>query len=88
MAQNALESEAGRKWLPWFGKLFEAGRDVPPDHAVRLVLRLASGQTDALAGRFITVSDDLERMLEDAEEIKTRDLYTLRLRTERDYRSG
>src|SRR5215471_11857164 len=40
MAQTALESEAGSKWLPWFGKLFEAGRDVPPDDAVNLVLRL------------------------------------------------
>jgi NAD(P)-dependent dehydrogenase (short-subunit alcohol dehydrogenase family) len=72
MARTALESEAGRKWLPWFARLFEEGRDVPPDRAVRLVLRLAAGRADALSGRFITISDDLEHMIEDAEEIKRR----------------
>jgi len=84
MASTALESEAGRKWLPWFGKLFEEGRDVPPDLAVKLVIRLASGAADSLSGRFITISDDIDAMIGKADEIRRQDLYTLRLRTERD----
>ena len=44
MAEYALESEAGRRWLPWFRDIFEQGRDVPPEHAARLVTLLGVGQ--------------------------------------------
>jgi NAD(P)-dependent dehydrogenase (short-subunit alcohol dehydrogenase family) len=80
MAEYALESPAGKKYLPWFRTIFEEGRDVPPDPAVQLVLLLASGKADALSGRFLNVSDDIAGMLERVEEIQHDDLYTLRLR--------
>ncbi len=80
MAEHALESPAGRKWMPWFRKIFEEGRDVPTDVGARFVLLLASGKADALSGRFINVADDLVSMIEQAEEIRRNDLYTLRLR--------
>jgi NAD(P)-dependent dehydrogenase (short-subunit alcohol dehydrogenase family) len=80
MAECVLESEAGKKWLPWFRKLFDRGRDVPAEQAAQLVLQLASGRADALSGRFIDVSDDLASLLERLEEIKRDDLYALRVR--------
>ena len=80
MAEQVLESEAGRKWLPWFRKLFDRGRDVPAEKAAQLVVQLASGRADALSGRFIDVSDDLAKLLERVDEVKSNNLYTLRVR--------
>jgi NAD(P)-dependent dehydrogenase (short-subunit alcohol dehydrogenase family) len=80
MAEGVLQSEEGKKWLPWFERIFEAGQDVPPDHAVQLVLFLASGKADALSGRFIDVREDIPALVESAEKIALDDLYTLRLR--------
>ena len=80
MTQHVLESEAGKKWLPWFRKLFDQGRDVPPEKAAQLVVHLASGRADALSGRFLGVADDLPKLLEQLEEVKRSGLYTLRVR--------
>jgi NAD(P)-dependent dehydrogenase (short-subunit alcohol dehydrogenase family) len=80
MAEHALESPEGKKYLPWFSQIFKAGLDVPPDQAVRLVLWLASGKADELSGRLIAVSDDVQKMIEQAEKINQEGLYTLRLR--------
>jgi NAD(P)-dependent dehydrogenase (short-subunit alcohol dehydrogenase family) len=80
MTEHVLESEAGKKWLPWFRKLFDRGRDVPAEKAAQLVVQLASGRADALSGRFIDVSDDLAKLLERLDDVKLDDLYTLRVR--------
>jgi NAD(P)-dependent dehydrogenase (short-subunit alcohol dehydrogenase family) len=80
MTEHVLESEAGKKWLPWFHKLFDRGRDVPAEKAAQLVVQLAAGRADALSGRFIDVSDDLAKLLGRLDEIKRDDLYTLRVR--------
>ena len=80
LSQHLLESEAGKKWLPWFRKLFDQGRDVPPEKAAQLVVHLASGGADALSGRFLGVADDLPKLLAELEEVKRSGLYTLRVR--------
>jgi NAD(P)-dependent dehydrogenase (short-subunit alcohol dehydrogenase family) len=80
MAEQVLESEAGKKWLPWFPKLFHRGRDVPAEKAAQLVAQLAAGRADALSGRFIDVSDDLAKLLERLDEVKGDNLYTLCVR--------
>lgn len=80
MTEYVLESEAGRKWLPWFGKLFDRGRDVPAGKAAQLVGQLASGRADALSGRLLGVADDLGKLLGQLEEVKRDGLYTLRVR--------
>jgi hypothetical protein len=41
---------------------------------------VAAGRADALSGRFLGVSDELEKLLGRLEEIKRADLYTLRVR--------
>jgi NAD(P)-dependent dehydrogenase (short-subunit alcohol dehydrogenase family) len=80
MTEHLLDSEAGKKWLPWFRKLFDRGRDVPADKAAQLVVQLAAGRADALSGRFLDVSDDLGKLLGRGEEVKRAGLYTLRVR--------
>lgn len=80
MTDYILESEAGRKWLPWFRKLFDRGRDVPAEKAAQLVVQLATGRADALSGCFLDVSDNLAKLLGRLEEVKRAGLYTLRVR--------
>jgi NAD(P)-dependent dehydrogenase (short-subunit alcohol dehydrogenase family) len=79
MAEYALDSEAGRKWLPWFQDIFAQGRDVPPEGAARLVTLLASGRADALSGRFFTVADDVLAMVGRAGREGLGEMQTLRL---------
>src|SRR5262249_38142189 len=79
MAEYGLESEAGRRWMPWFRDIFEQGRDVPPDLAARLVTLLASGRADALSGRFFTVYDDVLGLAEQVERESSDDFRRLRL---------
>jgi NAD(P)-dependent dehydrogenase (short-subunit alcohol dehydrogenase family) len=79
MSEQALNSPEGRRWLPWFGRVFEAGLDLPPERAARLVGVLASGRADGLAGRFLRVSDDIDAMLARLADIRRDKLYTLRV---------
>ena len=57
--------------LPW----------TPPELAPQLVRVLASGRADALAGRYLHAEhDDIERLIERADEIAAEDLNAIRLR--------
>ncbi|MEA2681772.1 MAG: hypothetical protein QOK05_100 [Chloroflexota bacterium] len=51
----------------------------PPERAADLVVRVARGEVDALGGRFIHVTDDLDKLLAAADEVTAEDLYQLRL---------
>jgi NAD(P)-dependent dehydrogenase (short-subunit alcohol dehydrogenase family) len=72
--------EAARRSAQRVLTLAEQGRLYGPEGAVALVLALASGRADALSGRFISDTDDVEQMILDAERIQRDDLYTMRLR--------
>ena len=80
MAEQMLTTTGAAQWFPWFRNIFEEGRDVPPDLAANLILYLASGQADALTGRFFIVPEDPDEVVKRTEEVKREDLYTLRLR--------
>ena len=56
LTDELTQSETGRRWLPWFAKIFEEGRDVSSGPAEELVLYLASGKADALSGRLFSRS--------------------------------
>lgn len=62
MSEAVLKSEDGRTWMPWFKPMFEE-HSVPPERAAELVLALASGRYDALSGRFLSITDDLDALL-------------------------
>ena len=80
MAEHLLESDAGRKWLPWFGEIFEQGKDDTVEPGTRLVLFLALGAGDALSGRFLAVPDNPAEVARRATEVERDELYVLRMR--------
>jgi NAD(P)-dependent dehydrogenase (short-subunit alcohol dehydrogenase family) len=77
MSEYSLNSPAGQKWIPWFRRIFDEGFDLPPERPAKLMLMLASGRADVLAGRFVQPSDDLEDLLTRAVEIESVNLYAL-----------
>jgi NAD(P)-dependent dehydrogenase (short-subunit alcohol dehydrogenase family) len=64
----------------WARHEIEAQGDVSPERGAELVVALASGKADSLSGRYISVHDDLDELIERAATIVHKDLYTLRLR--------
>ena len=82
LTASQFTSEGARTWFP---KLYDyvsrGGGGQPPQHAADLVVLLASGRADALSGCFINVREDVNEMVQRAEEIREGELYTLRLRT-------
>jgi len=81
MAEHSLRSDDGQKWLPWFKRIFDEGLDVSVERPARLVLELASGRADSLSGRFLSIWDDLNSLLQNVGEIEERQLYSLRVQT-------
>jgi NAD(P)-dependent dehydrogenase (short-subunit alcohol dehydrogenase family) len=79
MAEHALSSQEGKQWLPWFDDIFKRGEDVHPDHAANLVVLLASGHADVLSGRFFTIKDDVNDLIERARADRAGNLHTIRL---------
>lgn len=78
MPEFIATSEAGRKWLPRFagGALDSA---IAPERPAALALALASGAADRLSGRIISVHDDLDALIKNADTVSDSDLYLLRL---------
>jgi len=78
-----MESEEMRRRSPdvaaWFDQLFAKGQDTPIDRPVQLILTLASGKADALSGCFLSVDDDLDALLAQADEIQAQGRLRLRL---------
>ena len=64
----------------WFRQLFEEGQDTPIERAVEFVVALATGRADALSGCYLSVDDDLEGLVAQAETIHDEARLTLRLR--------
>jgi NAD(P)-dependent dehydrogenase (short-subunit alcohol dehydrogenase family) len=80
LAEDVLDSESARRWLPWFQTIFEKGRDVTAEPAVELVRLLASGAADGLSGRMFTVAASAAETIRSADEVKAGDWNVLRLR--------
>jgi NAD(P)-dependent dehydrogenase (short-subunit alcohol dehydrogenase family) len=78
-----MARENMRRWPEVYpGGLEDPGRytATPPEAPARLCVALASGRADALSGRYVSVREDLDALIDRAAEIRQQDLYTLRLR--------
>jgi NAD(P)-dependent dehydrogenase (short-subunit alcohol dehydrogenase family) len=64
------------------------GYGADPDRAARLILQLASGRGDRLSGRHFTVTDDLDKVLNEIDETERADPRTLRVRTASERRAS
>ena len=60
----------------------------PAERIADLTVRIALGDADALAGRFIHVTDDLDLLVATADEVSAEDLYQLRLVKHPGWRGG
>ena len=67
--------------LSYIQAILDRGQDVAPDLPASLVLKLASGCADALSGRFFSVTENVDEIVRQAGEVRSRDLYVLRSRT-------
>ena len=79
MSGFSLTSEAGRRWIPWFKGIFDAGLDVPMDRVTARALDLATGRADRLSGRYVPMNEDLDDLVAHATQIQEDSLYSLRL---------
>ena len=61
----------------WVRNEISEGRGADPAAAVDLILRLASGRYDELTGRQLSVHDDIDAVLAEIDEVRSRDLYVL-----------
>ena len=75
MSEYSLNSPEGKKWLPWFKRIFDEGLAVPAERPAALVLQLASGRLDSLSGRFLSIYDDLDELLKSATDLEQKNLY-------------
>ncbi len=81
MSENSLYSAEGRKWIPWYQKLFEQGLNLPAERPAQLVIALASGRADPLSGLYLTPFDDLDQLLKSLADIEKDKLYSLRVKS-------
>jgi NAD(P)-dependent dehydrogenase (short-subunit alcohol dehydrogenase family) len=79
MAEQILASSAENRWFGWLEEVYEKGWNLTPEPATRLVLYLASGEADALTGRFFHAAEDPGEVVRRAEQILRDDLYALRM---------
>jgi len=81
LSMQSVESDAGRRWIPWFRRIFDEGLDLPAEEVARVVVELASGRRDALSGLYLTPRDDLDALTAQLASAKAQHLYSMRVRT-------
>jgi NAD(P)-dependent dehydrogenase (short-subunit alcohol dehydrogenase family) len=81
MTHELTYSEQGKKWTPWAPSMFGTKAHVSPERAAELIVTLASGRADSLSGRFLSIWDDVENLISNADDIVREDLHSMRLRT-------
>jgi NAD(P)-dependent dehydrogenase (short-subunit alcohol dehydrogenase family) len=82
LVESMAQSEEVVKWIPRYRDVIASNQTFPPERAAELALFMASGEADALTGRFIRITDDYHGLAARAEQIAKDDLYTMRLRIE------
>lgn len=67
------------EWFPWAAGTLAKGKGSSPEASTRLLLRLASGEADALSGRHISVAENLDALIARAAEAAEKQALMLRL---------
>jgi len=75
LTDQVLDSAPGQRW---FSRM-PSPRWSEPEEAARLVVLLASGKANALSGRYLRISDNMEDLIARADEIRQKDAYALRV---------
>lgn len=77
----SLHMAAFRDRNPQEGAAFRALLTDVPEQPANLVVFLATGQADALTGRYISAREDIAYLCQHADQIQQNDLYALRINT-------
>lgn len=80
MSMYSVESDDGRRWIPWFKKIFDYGLNSTADQAARRAFDLASGDYDALSGLVLPLGVDLRHLMNAKQQVATEQLFRLRAR--------
>jgi len=79
MSDFSVNSPEGRRWIPWFKGMFEAGLDSPVERVAQRAVDLAAGKADGLSGRYIPLAEGLDDLVANAPRIREETLYLLRM---------
>jgi NAD(P)-dependent dehydrogenase (short-subunit alcohol dehydrogenase family) len=79
LLEEGARSPAGRQWLPEIQALLDSDRLVPPEHAARWTVFLASGDADKLSGRVFSVAHEMDTLVKRTDDIQREGRYMLRL---------
>lgn len=77
---EAPEGSYQAKMVDWLQRQFDEGKVVPPEVGAELIVRIATGEVDALSGRYLVADEELAPLLADAATINAEDRLLLRLR--------
>jgi NAD(P)-dependent dehydrogenase (short-subunit alcohol dehydrogenase family) len=75
------EGQIAARVHAWFQAEIAEGRSVSAEQAAAFVAEVASGRSDALSGRYIAIEDDLEALIERAEQVRRENLHALKVQT-------
>ena len=78
MTELQLYSEAGKTYMPNIQDLFDNGVNIPPSRAAALIVDIAAGRFDSLAGRLLRGVDNRDQLEQEMKEIVARDGRALR----------
>ena len=63
----------------WFEREVAEGRSVSVDEAAAFLADLGGGRADALSGRYIAIEDDLDALIERADQVQRENLHALKV---------
>ena len=78
MTELQLFSDDGKTYLPDIQKLFDNGVNIPPSRAAALIVDIAGGRFDPLAGRLLRGVDDRDVLEQEMKNIVAQDARSLR----------
>lgn len=78
MTKQFLDEPDARKWVADFSQM-QPDEWMSGEEGANLIVRLAHGEADALSGRFIHVSEDLDGLVDSAAEIRKKDHLVMRI---------
>jgi hypothetical protein len=63
----------------WFERQLAEGHTVSAAESAAFIVDLASGRADVLSGRYIAVEDDLDALVQRAQEVRRDNLHALKV---------
>jgi NAD(P)-dependent dehydrogenase (short-subunit alcohol dehydrogenase family) len=73
------EGSLAERVKSWFERQVAEGRTVSAEEAAAFLVDLASGRADSLSGRYIAIDDDLDALIERAQEVERDNLHALKV---------